>query len=284
MTILIADSGSTKSNWRLLNDRAELLNFKSLGINPYVNDIEEIKWTLNEVSNKIDSAISIDYIYFYCAGCSNDEMISKVREAFLSSKLKSQNLEINHDLMAAARALFGRSSGIACILGTGSNSALYNGKSILDNIPSLGYVIGDEGGGLDIGRRLLNAVFKRKAPQNLIDQFFKDFDLDVRELLNNIHFKERPNRFIASFSKFVNEHIEDSFCRDLVKEAFKDFLEKNVFNYADYKNLPISFIGSVATIYQNILVDLLSEYNLKVGEFIDDPMERLVEYHLKELS
>ena len=278
--ILLADSGSTKTHWVLIQNGQAIQDFKGQGINPYVHTEEEILNTILEARSEMNEDVS--EVHFYGAGCSSEAMIRKVNDQFLGAEFS--NVEVSHDLLAASRSLFGNGSGIACILGTGSNSALYDGKDIVDNLPALGYVLDDVGGGVDLGKRLLKAIYKRRAPQSVINQFMELYELSVPQVLHNVHFEDSPNRFIASFALFVKDNLENDFIHSLVKEAFTEFFESNIRPYQNSDNEMVGFIGSIAYNFSDVLEEVLSENEYQLGKVVKEPMPGLVEYHNANLS
>lgn len=284
MKILIVESGSTKSDWCLVKDGSEISSFQSGGVNPYVHTSERIINEFNNAFSKLDSNEFIEKIHFYGAGCSNSEMRTKIESACKRSSFSSIQIEVYHDLLASARALFGKEEGIACILGTGSNSCVYNGLEITDELPSFGYLLGDEGGGFDLGKRLINAIFKREAPVNLIDSFESQHQLSPEIIKHKIYFEEGPNKFVASFSIFLKENIENEFCRKLVHTSFQSFILANVKKYERHEVLPISFVGSVAWNFKDILLDALKNEGLIAGNILKSPLEGLIDYHINEAS
>jgi len=276
---LIADSGSTKTTWCILDlNRGKTEFLKTRGINPYYQDHNTIIKTLKEDFES--SQRQFDAIYFYGAGCANPEINKTAREA-LSCFFRANRIEITSDLMAAAHALCGEEEGIACILGTGSNSCYYDGATITANVSPLGFILGDEGSGAVIGKKLLADILKKQLPQEIIELFFNTYKTDAAEILHHIYKKPFPNRYAAGFTHFISEHISYPSLRQLVKTSFNEFLERNVRQYEKAQHLPIHFVGSIAWHFNEILKESLIENNLKPGKIIKDPMPELIEYHSK---
>ncbi len=277
--VLIADSGSTKTTWCVLDRESgkyEIL--QTAGINPFYQDEATI-------INALESEYTIpgrdfEAIYFYSAGCANPA-ISQVAFNALNHFFKTKTLEIQSDLMAAAHALCGDSEGIACILGTGSNSCHYNGSTIVSNVSPLGFILGDEGSGAVIGKKLLADILKKQLPDHIINQFFSQYKTDNAEILDNIYKKPFPNRYAAGFTKFISEHKSEPSLQQLVLNAFDEFLMRNVLQYKMADQLPVHFTGSIAHYFNDLLAIALQKHHLSLGKIIQDPMSGLIEFHVK---
>lgn len=278
MLRLIADSGSTKTIWVLLYNGVETERVETRGINPYVLSTSDIILLLQQdlPSSIINSGCT--EIYFYGAGCSTPTRNAEVHAA-LSSIYKGATIEIDHDLLGAARGLLGNSKGIACILGTGSNSCVFDGKNITDNIPSLGYILGDEGSGGHIGRSILTAYMYNELPVSLKVKMEMELKVTKENILENIYKKPLPNKYMASFSKFAGENISHDYIRALVKNCFTIFIEKHILPYKNSGSMEVAFVGSVAYIYKELLLESLNEAHLMPGKIISNPIEGLISYH-----
>ena len=276
--ILVADSGSTKTDWRAIGSNGLERKYKTVGINPFHqrgDDIESIIRT-NEVS---DLNEQISKVYFYGAGCNYDEQVKIVHDA-IARVFPSAFIEIRHDLIAAARALCGRSEGIACILGTGSNSCYYDGVNIARNRPSLGYVLGDEGSGAFIGKKFIQDFLYGKTPQTVRSKFVeKHPDLSIDKILEKVYSGYLPNRFLASFTEFVKENVSNPYLHGLVYECFYAFLDNHVCKYENYKEIPAHFVGSVAFYFQDILNRVGRDTGVQIGKVIKSPIDGLTHYH-----
>lgn len=278
--ILIADGGSTKTDWRLIKEGREYKQIQTSGFNPYLvgsNEIEEILW--KELQPYIDNT-SVSTVYYYGAGCSTPVKNMIVETAF-EKIFPNARLYISHDLLAASHALCGDEEGIAAILGTGSNSCYYDGKDIKEGIFSLGYFFGDEGSGAYLGKQLLIAYLHKELPQDLDAQFREEFNMSNENILDAVYTKPAPSRFLASFSRFINQNREHPFIYKLIIEAFRAFYKYQVCCYSRHKNVPVHFVGSVAFHYQDILISVGMEFGIKTGKFIQAPIDGLVEYHKK---
>lgn len=277
--ILIADSGSTKTDWALLHTKAPKPLFSlSKGLNPFFVNSEQVTQALENTFSE-EQLLKIKQVYFYGAGCSTFDS-KKIIHSGIEQVCKNAEIEIQHDLLAAARALIGNKSGIACILGTGSNACVYNGKNITEEAVSFGFMLGDEGSGNHFGRLLLKAIFTQKAPKEIIDAFKKDYpQLDLSQLLNHLYNQEFPNRFLASFSPFIKKHKDNSFIQSVIKQSFEEFLDYFILPLWNTNKEKIHFQGSIAWNYQDILKEILKKHQMECGYFIKRPIEALANYH-----
>lgn len=279
--ILLADSGSTKTTWVLLSNGDKITEANTQGFNPYFQTERIIEDGIrNELTSEILSHANAKglTIYYYGAGCSSFDKVKTVRDA-LQHVFVNAKIFVDHDLLASARALCGNSPGIACILGTGSNSCYYDGKVIKENIPSVGYFFGDYGSGGHIGKSLIQAYFDDKLPADLKKELSALRDFDREYILENIYQKPMPNRFLASYGKLAAEYIKHPYIADLIKKCFSDFLEFQVEKYSGHKELPINFVGSVASSNQELLLDVLKKRGLKAGIILRSPMSGLIDFH-----
>ena len=223
--------------------------------------------------------MAIDEVYYYGAGCLFDNICNNVRNAISRNLPSAKKIMVDTDLLAAARAVCGNEPGIACILGTGSNSCYYDGEKIVDNVSPLGYILGDEGSGAVLGKLLVGDVLKKQMPQHLIDKFMAQYSLTPQVIIENVYRKPNANRFLASLSPFLAENIEEPSVHRLVLNAFKSFFVRNVENYKDYRELPVNFVGSIAVNYREVLEEAAKALYINIGKIIKSPMEGLVKYH-----
>lgn len=275
--ILLADSGSTKTAWALLKDGQACSRYYTSGINPFFQSESEIE---NQLRTDLLPHLGIkefSEIHFYGAGCTTDIQKQLIRNAF-SKVFDFDEIEIESDMLEAARALCGNERGIACILGTGSNSCYYDGKIIAKSVPSLGYIVGDEGGGVSLGRRLVADCLKNQLNESLKKKFFKRFGLTEEQIMDTIYHKPFPNRFLASFTVFLKENLEDPKVYSIVYDGFTDFFKRNVFQY-DYQNLSVHVAGSVGFHFVEVLQKVASDLSVKLGKVVQDPMEGLIQYY-----
>ena len=277
--ILIADSGSTKTTWCLLDRNSGDHKFvQTSGINPFYQDENTIVNTLEAEFDAPER--DFDALYFYSAGCANPD-ISKVAGNALARFFKAPAISVESDLMAAAHALCGESEGIACILGTGSNSCHYRKGTIVKNVSPLGFILGDEGSGGVIGKKLLADILKNQLPGHVIKKFFARYKTNAAEILENIYKKPFPNRYAAGFTRFISENPEEPALQNLLEKAFDEFINRNIIQYDQVQSLPVHFTGSIAYHFQEPLKNSLKKHNLHPGTIAQDPMPGLIEYHQK---
>lgn len=271
---LIIDSGSTKMEWILLEGNAIRQRFTTEGFNPNYSE----KQCLVEMCHGASLPNGIQSIHYYGTGCGNEQNCQIIKEVFQNHFPKAE-IHVTHDLMAACHAVLGHEKGIACILGTGSNSCLYDGENIVDKAVSLGYLVGDEGSGMHIGREVVRAYFYGFMPDDLRQEFAATYALDQKDFIQNLYHGGQPSKYLASFARFAGERQTHPYLRDLVKGCFKAFIEAFVLRYEDCKSMKISFIGSVAYHFQDLLRETLSDQGLTMGEVMQSPAEGLVNYY-----
>ena len=276
--ILIADSGSTKTSWVLIADHQKRLEFQSQGFNPYVQTKDQIFNTLNNEVYPLIKDFDIGTVFFYGAGCSTAENVLLMQSSFKEC-FKDTKIEVAHDLMAAARALWHREKGIVTILGTGSNSCVYDGINIVKNVPSLGYILGDEGSGAYMGKKLIRAFYYGLLSENIHKNLIRHFP-DNAGFLDHVYKMENPNRWLASFSVFISENISDDFCKNLVITTFRDFFEAHLIHYKDYQDYPIGVVGSIGYYFREQLEIVSREYGFSLKKVIKSPIDELVKYHM----
>ncbi len=279
--ILIADSGSTKTDWVLLNLKTkEQIRFQSLGLNPYYSSQEAIS---SEVIHLFkDTAIrQVSKIYFYGSGCSAPSAKIKIHDG-LKTHFQYSDIQVYHDLEAAARSLCGNKAGIACILGTGSNAAYYDGENIDKSAISLGYLLGDEGSGYSLGKKLIHDIFLNLAPAHVCADFQKEFKLSLSDLLNQIYHKKNPNRYLASFTKYIANHRKESFFRDLIQDSFSEFLNLVVLPLNPEKKYALNFTGSIAWYFKEELQEICKKNEFVLGRISQKPIDDLIDYHLNK--
>lgn len=275
--ILIADSGSTKTNWCLADKQQLICEVSSAGINPYFQSEEEISKEISELIPRLKIETNkIEAIWFYGAGCAFDK-IEVVRNA-IRKHFKTQHIEVGSDLLGAARGLCGKEAGIACILGTGSNSCFYNGSEIAQNISPLGFILGDEGSGAVLGKLLVGDLLKNMLPTTLKDKFLGQFNLTPAQIIDKVYRKPFPNRFLASLAPFLAQNIHEPGIYDLVMNCFVSFFERNVKKY-DYQHYQTNFVGSIAYHYKEILTKAAVATGVQIGNIMQSPMKGLIAYH-----
>ena len=275
--MLIADSGSTKTDWCVILDNTPIKRIGTKGLNPFFQSEEEIQQELTHSLLPQLPEGTIDSVYFYGAGCT-PEKAPTLRRAIADSLPVVGNIKAYSDMLAAARGLCGREAGITCILGTGSNSCFYDGKEIVNHISPLGFILGDEGSGAVLGKLLVGDILKNQLSPAIKEAFLKQFDLTVPEIIDRVYRQPFPNRFLASLSPCIAQHLEEPGIRQLVLGSFIAFLRRNVMQY-DYTQYPAHFIGSVAHCYKEILQEAAQETGIRIGKILQSPMEGLIQYH-----
>ncbi|MCD8290233.1 MAG: ATPase [Prevotella sp.] len=278
---LIADSGSTKTDWCLVDKGNVVRRFSCQGINPSLQDRTVIEGVLaDELLKEIADIDAVHEINFYGAGC-RDEVRPLMSDIFSQYFKNAEVIEIKSDIVASARALFGDEEGIACILGTGSNSCLYDGKDIVSNIPPLGYILGDEGSGAVLGKLFVNALFKGALPEALCYDFYYGTGLTLSEVINKVYREPFANRFLASMSLYIYKHLDIEEIRTLVKENFRNFFQRNVKQY-NCKDFPVGAVGSIAYYYKELFVEVAESEGYAVKTILKAPMDGLIDRELNK--
>ena len=277
--ILIADSGSTKTDWCVVENGQPIQQISTKGINPFFQSEEEIS---NEIATSLLPQLktnALDAVYFYGAGCGFPDKIAMVHRAITKHLQIKREVEVNTDMLAIAHGLCQHEAGIACIMGTGSNSCYYDGKQIVSNVSPLGFILGDEGSGAVLGKLLVGDILKNQMTPELKEKFLKQFGLTPADIIDHVYRKPFPNRFLASLSPFLAQNIDEPCIHALVLGSFKSFLKRNVMQYENFRNSKVHFIGSVAFYYKTILAEAAQEMNIQLGTIIKSPMEGLIKYH-----
>lgn len=280
--ILIADGGSTKVEWAVADEGRLRHTVVTSGLNPVLLTTDAI-----EAALRLELLAEIvelpECVIFYGAGCIPGEPSVRMAEALHRVFGGACRVEINTDLLGAARSVCGHSSGIACILGTGSNSCVYDGAGITANVSPLGYILGDEGSGAVLGRRLVSDVFKAQLPADLCDRFIDRYRVDRSAVIAAVYRGEAPNRYLASFVPFLSDNIDRREIRELVCSEFIRFLTRNVLNYEGCRELPLNFVGSVAYYFSDVLRDAVARCGCRMGHIVQRPMPGLLKYHAVEV-
>lgn len=282
--ILLADSGSTKTDWALLPctvDEGEAACFQTQGINPVLMDDAAIVTLLKEQLCPYLTDRDITSLFFYGAGC-RPEQVAKMQGALTAACFNAATppppIHIHSDMLGAARALCQHSEGIACILGTGANSCLYDGSNIVDNRPALGFILGDEGSGAVLGKRFVNALYEGRMPADMLAGFEQATGLTLPRLIDRVYRQPMPNRFLASLAPFIHQQLHREEVRLLVTENFRDFLHNNILRYGR-NDLPVNAVGSIAYHFAPQLHEAAGAEGVHIGNIIKSPMEGLMDYH-----
>jgi glucosamine kinase len=274
---LIADSGATKAEWCLVNKGRKKTLFTQ-GISPYfLNSDQIVELLRNELLPRIRN-VEVEEVFYYGTGCANPANARMVK-ASLGKLFKGAHTEVTHDLMAAARALCGRDKGIACILGTGSNSCYYNGKNIIKNSPGLGYVLGDEGSGAYLGKKVIQYYLYGTFDDELRGRFDLTYTTNASEILENVYKKPMPNRYLAGFTRFLADNRGHYMIENIIEDGLNDFFFQHLCKYREAWKLPIHFAGSVAFGFKDVLQHLCNSYELELGKVMKNPMQGLILYH-----
>ena len=281
MAILIADSGSTKTDWICLTGSNESMQIEiqTVGLNPFHVSDNEIRGVLaHDVLPQLGDT-KVDAVYFYGSGVRPEvegRVVGLLRESFPDA----QTVEAHSDLLGACRALCGDKAGIACILGTGANSCVYDGRQVVHNTPALGYILGDEGSGAVLGKHLLHDLYTGVLPHNLRITFEKEMGLELSEIINKVYREPQANRFLASLSEFIHRHLDEEGIRQLVYNTFSDFVNYHISRYGR-RDLSLSFVGSIAYYYQEQLQLIVQMLGYPMGTILKSPLQGLVAYHSK---
>jgi N-acetylglucosamine kinase-like BadF-type ATPase len=280
MILLVADSGSTKTEWCLTDNGIELMRCRTAGINPFLQSTASVSQTIQAELLPFMQGKSPVAIYFYGAGCSSSDRIKIVAEA-ISEHFKDADISVEHDLLAAARALCGTSEGMAAILGTGSNSCVFDGSCIVENNPSLGYVLGDEGSGGYMGMRLIRDYLNRDLPADLNEMFMSAYHLSKDDVLVKVYKQPFANRFFASFVPFIKSHLGNPYVNRLAADSMDAFFDKHICKYDRHSQLPLHSVGSVGFYFSDFFMEAAERRKIKVGKIIQSPLDELVKYHLE---
>ncbi len=277
--ILLADSGSTKTDWGLVENNKLVKRLRTSGMNPFQMSEEAITEEIKlHLVPELPSTV-LDEVHFYGAGCTKEKQ-PIVERALRANLTINGECEVASDMLGAARGICGHKPGIACILGTGSNSCAYDGKYLVKNVSPLGFILGDEGSGAVLGKLLVGDVLKNQMPETITKRFFEKYNLTPAEIIDRVYRQPKPNTFLASFVPFLEENIDEPRIYNLLKESFRSFLRRNVMQYEGWQTLPIGFNGSIAEIYKKPLLEVLEEEGMHLGRIIQAPMEAMVEYHI----
>ncbi len=278
--ILIADSGSTKTDWKATDGLGRIVTARTGGLNPYYLDPEEINEIIGEASKQLQSNEFLT-VCFYGAGCSAMVKKEKIHDG-LRAYFPDSDIHVENDLLGAARALCQSEPGIVCILGTGSGSCVYDGNGISRSIPSLGFILGDEGSGAHMGKMLVRDYLREEMPAGLIKEIHNDLGISKEIILESVNRKLMPSRYLAGFARFIHDHLGNDYIEKLVYESLNDFIDRYVIRYEESGVSAIHFIGSIAMNFRKVLRNVLEDHGLRIGKVEDSPVQGLIEYHLNK--
>jgi N-acetylglucosamine kinase-like BadF-type ATPase len=287
---VLADSGSTKTDWVLLHGDQELATVNTQGLNPYYTTQEEIIQVVQfEVLNVFAPFLDgnqVDVVHFYGAGCSVIQQVESVKQSLLVA-FPVKEVNVYHDMLGAARAVCQQSEGLVCILGTGSNSCFYDGQKIAMSRPAPGFILGDEGGGTYLGKTLLRDYIYGNMSDDLKCYIERELSLSVPDIYENIYKRQLPNRYLASFAVFIKQELTAdyaSYFYPMVEQSFQSFFDCHVLRYDNAHATPLHAIGSIAYYFHDILERVASNNGCNLGKIIKTPMEGLIEYHSYSLA
>ena len=275
MKTLLADAGSTKTDWFLRDNQGDALRFHTDGMNPSLLTDDEIRHILTTQLLPQVEGFLIEQVDFYGAGC-RGEAAERMKN-LLGEVVGARNIAVESDMLGAARMLCGNNSGIVCILGTGANSCLYDGQQISQQTPALGFILGDEGSGAVLGRRLIGDIFKGQLPEDLCKDFLLDYPLTMDELIRRVYRTSAPNQYLASFTPFLSKNIHRTEIQELVRDEFHRFIRRNVLAYLAYTTAetPLHFVGSIASVFQAQLSEVVAQYDFTLGKVVRQPIDAL---------
>lgn len=277
--ILIADSGSTKTDWIFISSDGSQTELHTDGINPARDTRDNIYNVLyHDLLTQLPQSEAIQAVYFYGAGCI--EPFSQTVKSVLDELFPGCHTEVESDLLGAARALCGHEPGIACILGTGSNSCFYDGKDVVKHTPPLGYILGDEGSGSYLGKTLLNGLFKGTLPETLKEDFCGKYNLSMPDIIERVYRQPAANAFLASLVPFIVEHRSNSAIHSMLVESFRLFIERNIAIYGQ-KEMPIHCVGGIAYQFATELEEAILAEGMQMGRILKRPIEAIAQYHCK---
>jgi N-acetylglucosamine kinase-like BadF-type ATPase len=278
--LLIADSGSTKCDWRLVAEDKSYEDFKSIGINPFFHDEAMIESFLKKNAGLMKNADKVTAVFFYGAGCSS-KTLKRIVDRGLGAIFTNAQIYVDHDLVAAALAVYDGEPCIACILGTGSNSCHFDGDIVREDVPALGYILGDEGSGSYFGKQLLRDFLYKKLPANIQADMVNELGLTKDIVIENVYMKPHANVYLASFMPFITERRQEPYFKKMIYEGLKSFIEIHVKCVRNAENIKSNFIGSVAYYHEDTLRQAAADCGIEVGHIIKKPIEGLYDYHIE---
>lgn len=274
----VIESGSTKSDWVLIENENSQRIYSTMGFNPYFHSSDLIESEIMKNSDILNVADKIKGIYFYGAGCSSVVLNDIVRTG-LSKVFHNADIIVDHDLLACAYATYKGKPVISCILGTGSNSCYFDGENLKEEVPALGYVLGDEGSGSYFGKILISSFLYKRLPNELANDFFETYQMGKEELIDRVYKQSNPNVFIASFMPFIAKHKFHDYIQNMVREGFKKFIEIHVCCFENFREVEVNFVGSISDIFEKQLFEAADDLGIQIGNIIRRPVDALVQYH-----
>lgn len=281
--ILIAESGSTKTDWVLVGQNNNLSYFKTMGFNPFFHASEFIAEKIKSNSDLNASSLKVTRVYFYGAGCSSKNMSSIIQKG-LKQVFNNADISVDHDLLACAYATYEGEPSISCILGTGSNSCYFDGENLIEEVPAIAYVLGDEGSGSYYGKKLLRDYLYNLLPLNIKEDLEKQLGISKSIIFENVYMKPHANVYLASFMKFINTQYHTDYVVNMIEQGMEEFIKIHVCCYPNYKNVKTHFIGSISKLFERELKKAAELHDVKLGNIVRKPVDNLVQYHLRKLQ
>jgi len=281
--ILIAESGSTKTDWVLVNNNKEITMFKTMGFNPFFHSSEFIAEEIQNNKEFYEASKNVDKLYFYGAGCSSVEMNNIVKLG-LNKIYPNSTIIVDHDLLACALSTYQGEPSISCILGTGSNSCYFDGNVLREEVPAIAYVLGDEGSGSFYGKKLLRDYLYNQLPESISKDFESQFGNAKADIFENVYMKPHANVYLASFMKFINRHYHHEYVVNMIQHGMNEFMKIHVCCYPEHKSVKTHFIGSISKIFERELIQAAKNNGVILGEIIQKPVDNLVNYHLNHIK
>lgn len=275
--LLVADSGSSKTDWKLLLPTGGTQSFQTAGINPFFSSEKEISRILSHQNQFAPFNSQIKEIYFFGAGCNNPDRREFVSNA-ISSKFANAFVSVETDLTGAAYATCGKTPGLNCVMGTESNLSFFDGTEIAEFNPSLGHVLGDEGSGTYFGIKLITDFLYDKMPSDLATLFYKQYKINKEIIIKSIYQKPLPNSYLATYALFMSPHQENLYIRKILLNGFDEYILNNIVSYPKFKQYPTHFVGSIAYSFKEILFEVCKKYEINVGRVLQKPIDALFEF------
>ncbi|MFT4521796.1 MAG: N-acetylglucosamine kinase-like BadF-type ATPase [Bacteroidia bacterium] len=278
--ILVADSGSTKCDWLVIN-ASKQVKTNTVGFNPFFHSAALIFDKISENNVLASFQHEITEVYFYGAGCSSEERNAVVKHALQQFFTNLTTISVNHDLTGAALATCGNSEGIACILGTGSNSCFFDGEKTHEAVPALGYILGDEGSGSYFGKILISKYLYKTLPEDLMVAMDEEFDINKEIIFSKVYNEPNPNVYLASFMKFISNHRDHPFFKDMIYKGLASFINTHVWCYDNFRDVPVHFVGSIAYYFKEVLNEVAKNHRFTTGNIEKRPIEPLARFHTR---
>lgn len=275
--LLVADSGASKTAWILSDNDGYPREFSTMGFTPMFHSEQDILIALGGNSGLSEWADRVSVVRYFGSGCSSEDRIAKVQNA-LQKFFPNAAVYVEHDLLGSVLATCGHASGISCILGTGSNACFYDGQTIHEEVPSLDYVLGDEGSGAYFGKKLITKFLYKQLPTDLHDAFYAQYHIDKETALNRVYRMPNAKTWLAGFSQFLREHLTHPYVANFIFEGIDEFVQTRILIFPNCRQVPVHFVGSIAFHFQTILQSVCEKHQLTIGKIIKEPIYELTDY------